>query len=456
MMRFSGTVAQFGLAAALAVIASPGTPALAQDKGDAAAPAGILPIPDYGGNVWERSNLTGDWGGLRTDWAQKGIQFEIDGVAWLDTVVNGGKSNDAEFGGNLQYDLDIDLMRAGILPGAVIQVRAESRFGTSGILNTGQIVPNNTAALSPTNYSDFDEGYDIALTQLSYSQFFSEHFGVIVGKLDMYGKGSPNEFMGGRGRTQFMNWNLNFATPALFVPASTIGAGAIILPNENLTLTSLVVRGTDCTRSNCFDDLDDSGVVSVTTASYQYTIGDLPGGVNGMAAFFFDGNFTDINSIAIGLNDGVVGLTGSEKSSSWFTNINFWQYLSVEQASEGPVNLLDGVPDHKGWGVFGSLSFADPDTNPWKTSISFGIGGRGVIPGRPNDLFGIGGFYNDLASVRILQAIGFREDYAGMEAFYNFAITPAMGLSANIQYLPSVEPNVDDSTMISGRLRTVF
>ena len=112
--------------------------------------------------------------------------------------------------------------------------------------------------------------------------------------------------------------------------------------------------------------------------------------------------------------------------------------------------------DLEGWGIFGSLSFADPDTNPWKTSVAFGVGGRGVIPGRPNDLFGIGGFYNDLTSSRLQTGTGFEENYTGMEAFYNFAITPAARLSANLQYLPSVEPGVDDSLMISGRLQFVF
>jgi hypothetical protein len=44
--------------------------------------------------------------------------------------------------------MEWDLMRAGIIPMAVVQMRAESRFGSSGILNTGQAVPMNTAALS--------------------------------------------------------------------------------------------------------------------------------------------------------------------------------------------------------------------------------------------------------------------------------------------------------------------
>ncbi len=449
------------LAALLISLCLSSTHAIAQEVAEEAEQQveeieGILPVPDYGKGFWERSHVTGDWGSVRTKWADKGIQFEIDNVNWVDTIVSGGKTNDAEFGANFQYDLKLDLMRAGILPGALIQVRGESRVGSSGILNSGTIVPSNMAALSPTNYSNFDEGFDIALSQLTYLQLFSEHFGVILGKFDMYGEGSPSEFAGGRGRTQFMNWNLNAPTPALFVPASTIGAGAVILPNENLTLTTLVISGTECANSSCFDDLGDSGAISINTASYQYKIDDLPGGVNGSAFFFFDGDFTELGSIGIGIGDGDIGLVGSDKNNSWQTNVSFWQYLSVEEAPEGPLNLLDGQPDLQGWGVFGSLSFADRSTNPFQISTAFGVGGRGVITGRDNDLFGIGGFYNDFGSSRLSSDVGFEDSAAGMEAFYNFAITPAARLSAHAQYLSSVQPGIDDSVMISARFQLVF
>jgi hypothetical protein len=240
------------------------------------------------------------------------------------------------------------------------------------------------------------------------------------------------------------------------VPASTVGVGAVVLPNENLTITSLLLSGAECSKSDCFDDLDDSGGISVTTASYQYNLFGLPGGANGSFIYFFDGDFVEIGSIGIGLGDGAIGLTGSVESESWQASVSFWQYLCVEGTQEGPLNLLDGQPDLEGWGIFGSLSFADKDTNPWKTSVAFGVGGRGVIPGRPNDLFGIGGFYNDLSSSLLDTTFGYKSDYAGMEAFYNFAITPAVKLSAIAQYLPSVRPGIGDSTMITGRLQFVF
>jgi len=457
-------ITAFSIALALAL---GGVGAVAQDEGedieadeieDASktpkAPAGILPVPDYSGGFWNRKYLTGDWGGKRTEWANKGVQFDIDTVSWVDSVVDGGRSSATRSAANLTYNLKIDLMRAGLVPGAMIQVRAESLVGDkSASANTGQIVPANTASLSPTNYNQIGAGYDLALSQLSWLQMFNEHFGVIVGKLDMYADGAPNEFAGGRGRTQFMNWSLNAPPAALYVPASTIGAGVVILPNHNLNITSLLLSGTQCSNSDCFDDFNDKGGLSATVANYQYRLGGLPGGVSGSFMYFFDKDFTDISSVTFVPTE---GLKGSTKSTAWIAGGSFWQYLSVKGTHEGPVNLTNRVPDLQGWGIFGGLTFADKETIPWKTSVNLGVGGRGLLPKRPDDLFGLGYFYNDLEKTLLEETANLDDHGQGVEAFYNLAITKAIRLSANVQYLSSVKRDVDDSLYIAGRLQVLF
>ena len=42
----------------------------ADDAADPAERTGILPIPDFGGDFWSRSHLTGDWNGARTSLAE--------------------------------------------------------------------------------------------------------------------------------------------------------------------------------------------------------------------------------------------------------------------------------------------------------------------------------------------------------------------------------------------------
>ena len=423
-----------------------------ESGGEPAMPPGILPIPGYGDDLESRDYLTGDWNGKRTSWANdNGFQWNIDTVTWTDQALDGGTTDDLEFGGNLTYNLNWDLMRADILPGALLTLRAETRWGSSGMLNTGHAVPMNTAALTPTNYTDFDEGYGLALTQLSYLQMLSTKFGIIAGKLDLFGDGDTNEFATGRGRTQFMNWSLNYGTSQLLVPASTLGAGVVILPNPRLNIVSLLTSGTECVSSNCFKDLNDKGYVSITSVGYQYQLGGLPGGVTGNFIYLFDKDFIEFGS-GLPVPPPGPGL-GTTKDHSWIAGGSFWQYISAREDHEGPLNLTNRQQDLAGWGIFGRLNFADDETNPWKTSVALGIGARGIFNGRPNDMFGVGYFYNKLTKKGLIEKL---DNGQGLEAYYNAAILPSVRFSTNLQWLKSLRPRVDDTFTLSMRLQVVF
>jgi porin len=393
---------------------------------------------------------------MRTDLAKDGIQAEIESLAWVGSVVDGGISDDTESGINLTYKLKLDLMQAGIMPGALIDMRAEGRYGCNTNRYAGTTVPHFTASLPPVDYSALRRDVDFTITNLSYLQMLSEHFGLLIGKLDLFENGDPNEFAGGRGRTQFQNYNLVFGTPTLLVPASTLGAGALYLPNKHMTFSSMLLRATDCTHTNCFKDLDDAGKIWANVAMFQYRLGDLPGGANVNGLYFFDTDFTELGTLAINPGDGKVGTVTSSKDHSWIVVFSFWQYISVQGAGEGSLDVLNKRPDLEGWGIFGRLSFADKDTNPFETSVSVGIGGRGVISTRPNDVFGLGYFYNDAFSSDFTGSAGLEDHNQGGEAFYNLAITLAAKFTVSLQYLPAILEDIDDATVLNGRLQLIF
>jgi porin len=52
-----------------------------------------------------------------------------------------------------------------------------------------------------------------------------------------------------------------------------------------------------------------------------------------------------------------------------------------------------GMRDHKGVGIFARFGVVDMETNPVRWSGSFGVGGRGLIPTRDDDFYGIGYHY---------------------------------------------------------------
>ncbi len=133
-----------------------------------------------------------------------------------------------------------------------------------------------------------------------------------------------------------------------------------------------------------------------------------------------------------------------------------WQYLYTEESSTGPLDPTNKIPDLQGWGLFARAGFADKDTNPFSLTYSIGLGGRGVIPGRDNDLFGLGYFYTETEDGNLVTSVGIEDDTQGFEAFYNVAITPAVKLSFDVQWLQADLPDTDDAWVLGSRLQLTF
>ena len=162
MMTFISTVC---VVAVLAVI----PPAWAADtsSGDM-QPVGILPVPDYTGDLRTRSALTGDWGGLRQQWADKGATFRFDWYQAAQGVVDGGVDQRWAYGTNLDLYADLDMDRMGILPGALVAFRAQSRFGDSVNEDSGLLLPVNAYSSFPLTLPG-DEDVPISITELKYT-----------------------------------------------------------------------------------------------------------------------------------------------------------------------------------------------------------------------------------------------------------------------------------------------
>src|SRR5215470_17471476 len=77
----------------------------------AKASAGLLPVPDYSADFWTREYLTGDWGGVRTSLADKGVQFGVEFNQYVQGVADGGFDRTTQYGGSVDYTLNLDLMR---------------------------------------------------------------------------------------------------------------------------------------------------------------------------------------------------------------------------------------------------------------------------------------------------------------------------------------------------------
>ena len=108
--------------------------------------SGILPLPDYSGDFSKRSYLLGDLGGKRTEWANKGFTFDVGYNQYFQSVTNGGIDTDSEYGGTIDYNINLDFDRMGLIPGGLLQMRAVSRYGDSvnGTGSTSSRLPSRT------------------------------------------------------------------------------------------------------------------------------------------------------------------------------------------------------------------------------------------------------------------------------------------------------------------------
>ncbi len=417
---------------------------------------GILPVPDYSGDLLTRRYLTGDWWGHRTALAEKGVQFNMSFTQEVQSVVKGGLDTGARYNGALDYSLSLDLMRMQIIPGALVQLKAETRFGRSVNASSGAVLPVNADAFFPIT-QPADEDIPITITTLSYTQFLAPTFGLMVGKFDTL-DGDSNEFASGRGKTQFMNANFLFnAATALRMPYSTLGGGLIWMPipdgpGGGITLSSLVFATTDSSTTSGFGTMDD-GLTWTTQVDFKYRLGDLPGGMNVGALYSFDQDFARIGSRFVFERGN--GLSLPTEDETWAVYWSGWQYLWVQEPSDRPIDLRDGLADRVGVGLFARAGLADSDTNPAEWAVSVGVGGRGVFD-RADDTYGVGYFYTRLQNVLFRSPLEIEDHSQGVEAYYNCAITPAARFTFDLQVISSPLTEVDTAVILGGRLNFDF
>jgi porin len=337
-----------------------------------------------------------------------------------------------------------------LVPGAFVSVMAESRYGESVNGDAGALLPVNIDLGFPLT-DEPDDNIAITVTELTYTQFLSEQFGVFVGKFQTL-DGDANEFASGRGRSQFGNGSFVFnPVTVLTVPYSTLGGGVVWLPSDTITITSVVCNTADSSTTTGFGDFGDGWTWS-TEAQFQYRLGDLPGGQVLTFIYGDDGEYANFSRVEL-LPDGL--FVGTE-DDSWAVTWSAWQYVYTPDVAPDRIDTGDGRADLRGLGLFARVGFADDDTNPIDLSISGGIGGRGLVPGRDDDTFGLGLSYADFDTKPLLSAVGFGDDGYVFEAFYNFDVGHGLSLTTNVQVLDPVSSSVGTTTVLGARFNVRF
>lgn len=423
-----------------------------------ARPAGILPLLDYGGDLRSRSAVTGDWGGARSSLAEKGISTELSFSTVLQGVASGGADEEARIGTSMDLWAHIDFMRMGLIPGGLLTLRVEGDFGSSVLAQAGTLTAVNYSALIPIGTLADDT---VSLSNLYYTQFLSEQFGVFAGRFDTFHDGFLMEFAGAgprAGDKGFVNANLvGPQMAAITTPYVTaFGGGVLFKPNDHFAFSAMVLDKAESSLTAGLDQLGDQGWNAVIGGMTQYRLGELPGGAQLAGSFVWNGDFTDIGGgqlLNIRAGEGL-----EQESKSWAVFGNVWQYVQVfGDTSERPMNLHDGRPDLRGWGFFLMWGVADEDTNPFNWSLAGGVGGRGLIPGREEDVFGIGYFYNDLQQGGVVDPTqDLRSAEQGFEIFYEAQVTGWLHVTSDLQVVRPAFGDNDTAVVLGLRALVDF
>jgi hypothetical protein len=402
------------------------------------------------GDFWHRTQLTGDWGGLRMEMAKHGLFFDMYSTTAYQNVNSGGLKTGGSFVSGQQISLNLDTARAGLWSGGLFHVTLQSRNGDDvpHTFTAGTFAPQSMGLANP----DPLKPNNIYPIQYFLAQAVSPQFSVVVGKIsDIF---IPDQtLIGNSYKTDFANFNLlknpmtlNFYHPtalaalALWTPKKSVAIGGGILDPYS---TADSLHNHAFQRANWY-------LTSIVT----YSLHGLPGQIS--PAFNYSnqphlaldspyGQLTPAQTpqaveAMLGLAN-TKGLPARFRTNSWFSIVNATQYLYVKDGpAEVGAKLRSGQPV-RGVALFGRLGYAPDDTNKVAHDGSVAVWANGLFDARQNDRFGAGFYVNqfshhfkgDISSLTAGTSTAKNEK--GTEIFYDFAITPALRIIPGYQHI---------------------
>jgi porin len=422
--------------------------------------------PTWGGSFWDRPRLTGSWFGFRDDLGKKGVVLDVDLLQIPQGVITGGTDDVAKYGGMAEYTLNVDTQKLGLWPGGFFNIMAMTGFGENVNTASGALLAANVVALLPQPEKENFTG----LMNLSYMQFFSKQFGVVVGKL--YGLGADDNTFAHDFRSTFLNTAFAFNMTLDLFPFTAYGGSLIILPWDGAQFTVAVVDPDGTAQNNDISEAFSKGVLVTAEGRVRIKPFGLVGhqlvgfGWSNKERFAIDQDPANIARLLLTnqfprLSDPgpilrrilerffpqllVPTQPANKVNYTWAIYYNFDQYLWSPQ----------GQPD-QGIGMFFRFGASDGVANPVKYAYNVGIGGKGIVPGRPQDNFGIGWAHTQLSGnfvpfLRQRLDLGLEKEDA-VEMYYNAALTRWLTATLDLQIInPSLKKTLD----AAGQLKDV-
>ncbi|MDR3557534.1 MAG: carbohydrate porin [Syntrophobacteraceae bacterium] len=343
--------------------------------------------------LWERSNLLGDMGGLRTMLGDHGITFSLSETSEVLGNVTGGVKLGWDYEGATTMSLNLDADKAFGWKGGTFFVSALQLHGRG--LSADYLYNINTV-------SGIEAQRTTRLWDLWYQQAFAGgKADVKIGQI-----GIDQEFIVSQCCGLYLNSAMGWpvlAAQDLYAggPAFPLATPAVrfrVQPNDSVTLLAGVFD--DNPPGGPFDDDDQLRDAEASGTRFNMTTGAL---------FISEVQYA-INPPPTGdACKSATGLPGTYKLGAWYDSAKFPDKrfnASGGWLAEGGIARMDrnnfsiyGIADQAIWreasgprmvSVFSRLIGAPPDRNFIDWSLNSGINLKALLPGRGDDTLGIG------------------------------------------------------------------
>jgi porin len=380
-----------------------------------------------------RSTLTGDWNGLRSSMAEKGVTLDFRHSSFYQGLAEGTGEKDFDYGGKIDAFINLDSSKMGLWEGGGFHTHFEYSHGDLSSNLGGALFATNTALYWPV-----DTPEKLVATSLYFTQKIGRRSRIALGKFNPVDLYAADPFFGGWGIDRFMNLILA-APPSGLIPVVFMGAVASI-QTDSLSWTVMVFDPNDRTNDYFPGDLFEDGVNFSVGGTHTTT---LAGRKSSYA-------FTGLYSTAEGVDYSSLGgglFETSARAGAW--NINF-EFRHNLQETGGPSNAA--------WGFYLKAAIADGNPNYVQRSLIAGIGGKALFFGRPQDNFGLGAAYYNLSDELedTINPVAVIEDEAVIELFYNYSVTPWLYIGPDIQFVKPARARFEHALVLGLRMQIRF
>jgi porin len=420
-------------------------------------------------SIWQQDTLTGDWGGTRTTLKDKGIEFTLVYIGETFAVLSGGIDRRASYEGRFEFTVDTSLEKL------IGWTGASTHFSIYQLHNSGHNVADNVGSVADSSYIDglpttrlftawfeqsFNDRFSLRIGQLAADDEFmiSPTVGGIVNGTEKpsYG-GLLNGIFGWAG---ILGPDMVNGGPAF--PLAAPGVRLKVNATDSVTLLAAVFSGDPAGR-NCTGNPEECNKYGTTFSfsggalwmgELQYKLAGYLPGVYKIGAWHATADYADQHFGVNGAGN-VVSLADPAAAGPLNHSGNWGTYGLVDQmvshiGKDGSVN------------VFLRGGVAPTDRNLISFYMDGGIGVKGALRDRPNDVFTLGIAYSKISpdaaaldrdTLAIAPSYPIRDEEVVFEMTYAAQIAPWWIVQPDLQYIihPGGNvPNPNDPTVAIG------